>query len=268
MVEVVGCPRDALSNHGFVGKLLMPIVTFFTKFITKRAAYALYVTDVFLQERYPTNGKGIGCSDVVLDETGIADEPKEQKSKEEKLILGTAGSVDVRYKGQEYVIEAIAELKKAGIEVEYRLAGSGMGELLRKKAKELNVEDRVKFCGLLDRVEINKFYDSLDIYVQPSLAEGMPRAVIEAMSKGCYCIGTDAGGIPELVGLENCFEKRNVSDIVRKVLQYYEADMKKNCIDSLNRSRNFTAEVLKQKREKFYNDFKNCVDLAEEKKCR
>ncbi len=259
MVEVVGCSRDAFSNHGLSGKILMPIITFFTKLLTKKASYALYVTDVFLQDRYPTNGISIGCSDVLIDEV-FSVALKDKKDKGQQIIIGTAGAIDVRYKGQEFVIEAISELKKHGIYAEYRLAGSGTGAYLRQKACDLGVEEQVKFCGLLDRSLMNKFYSDLDIYIQPSLTEGMPRALIEAMSRGCYCTGSNVGGIPELVGNANCFNKADVADIVLKIGRYYDDVNDENRINCINRSKDFNASVLKSKREKFYTSFKSYVD--------
>ena len=260
MVELVGCPKDALSNHGLTGKLVMPFVTFFTKVLVKRASHVLYVTDVFLQSRYPTKGKAIGCSDVLLDEEYIASSPKSSKQKDQTLILGTAGALDVRYKGQEYVIAAIPKLNEQGIRVEYKLAGSGTGNYLRETADQLGCKDQVKICGLLDCTAIKEFYSSLDVYIQPSLTEGMPRAVIEAMSSGCYCIGTNVGGIPELVGESSCFEKANVKDIVCKISQYYDVKADDNRLHCLSRSRDFIESILKGKREKFYNEFKSYVD--------
>ena len=260
LIEVVGCPWDSLINHGLSGKLLAPYMYLATKYHVKRATDVLYVTEEFLQSRYPTKGRSIGCSDVLLNDVNIHNELKKQKSKDQKIILGTAGVLDVRYKGQEFVIEAIFELKKMGIDAEYRLAGSGTGDYLRKKAQALGVEDRVKFCGLLDRIALDEFYDSLDIYVQPSLTEGMPRAVIEAMSKGCYCLGTNVGGIPELIGREYCFKKGNVKDILCKILQYYDDLDDKNRKWCVNRSKDFTAAFLENKRNDFYKNFRNVVE--------
>ena len=51
IVEVVGCAKDAFSNHGFSGKLVAPFITFGVRFVTKRATGALYVTNEFFQKR-------------------------------------------------------------------------------------------------------------------------------------------------------------------------------------------------------------------------
>ena len=68
LVEMVGCPWDALWNHSLKGKLFAPIMTYITKQEVKNAPYVLYVTKEFLQKRYPTKGKSVGCSDVMLND--------------------------------------------------------------------------------------------------------------------------------------------------------------------------------------------------------
>ena len=45
--------------------------------------------------------------------------------------------------------------------------------------------------------EVNQHLQLCDVYLQPSLWDGMPNALLEAMAAGCACIGSDAGGIPE-----------------------------------------------------------------------
>ena len=262
LVELVGCPWDSLRNHGITGKILAPCMYFVTKRQIKQASDVLYVTDEFLQRRYPTKGRSVGCSDVFLD--SIADSVLyKTKSKSEKLIIGTAGVLDVRYKGQEFVIESLVELKNEGIDAEYWLAGSGTGEYLREKATALGVSDMVKMCGVLDRTALNAFYDSVDVYAQPSLTEGMPRALIEAMSRGCYCIGTRVGGIPELIGSENCFKKACSSDVTKRIMSYYEDKENKNRTHCVRRSREFLPSFLEKKRNEFYSNFKKSVQKSD-----
>ena len=65
-VELVGCPWDALWNHSLFGKLVAPYMYIKTKDNIKNAPFVQYVTNYFLQHRYPTTGKSIGCSDVKL----------------------------------------------------------------------------------------------------------------------------------------------------------------------------------------------------------
>ena len=59
---------------------------------------------------------------------------------------------------------------------------------------------RVIVTGHLDLPEqVAEHLSLCDVYLQPSLWEGMPNALMEAMASGCGCIGSDAGGIPEVI---------------------------------------------------------------------
>ena len=68
LIEVVGCGWDAYWNHGILGKILAPISYFSMRKNVKSASNVLYVSNNFLQNRYPTKGKTIACSDVIINE--------------------------------------------------------------------------------------------------------------------------------------------------------------------------------------------------------
>ena len=57
-----------------------------------------------------------------------------------------------------------------------------------------------------------------DIYVQPSHTEGLPRALIEAMSVGLPCVATDVGGIPELLPSDILCKKKSPEELSSKIL--------------------------------------------------
>src|SRR5699024_6751625 len=90
-------------------------------------------------------------------------------------------------------------LVSQGITVEYQAVGGGSPTRLKHLARELGIEDRVKFLGPLDHDAVFSWLETVDIYAQLSRTEGLPRALVEAMSRGCACIGTEVGGIPELL---------------------------------------------------------------------
>ena len=181
--------------------------------------------------------------------------------KERVVVLGTAAAIDTRYKGQEFVIKAIGKLKKRGYQFEYRLAGgttrekSTTEQYLKQLASKCGVENEIIFLGALSQNELVYFYDSLDIYVQPSKQEGLPRAVIEAMSHGCPIIGSDIAGIPELVSKDFLFKKANVNQIIKKILYVVESDLEEISRENFLKSKKYSKDILKTKREKFYDLF-------------
>lgn len=107
-------------NYSLKGKFLAPFLFFAQKRLIKQAKYVIYVTNQFLQRRYPTNGKSINASNVELlsmQESVLNNRLKHLNADVNKktLVLGTASAIDVKYKGQAYVMEAMSILKKKGI---------------------------------------------------------------------------------------------------------------------------------------------------------
>lgn len=259
LAEAVGCPWDSLLNHSLRGKILAPFIRRQMCFIMKYASYAVYVTDTFLQNRYPTKGKSAAISDVELqtaDEQVLNRRLAHIRSHSGKLKIGTAGALHVSYKGQRFVIKALSKLKSHGLTgFEYHLAGGGDYAALLNLAKKLGVEDQVIFDGSLPHDEMFDWFDSLDVYIQPSLVEGMPRALIEAMSRGLPCFGSKIGGIPELLGNYYIFPRGSITSIVKYLQSLTRKRMMKMAKRNYDYAKRFDKDLLNNKRENFYASF-------------
>lgn len=263
MTVVCGCSWDALWNHGWQGKLLAPSGYFKLKKAQKESAYSIYVTNEFLQNRYPTKGQFIGCSNVNIH-TGIDGVLEkrllrvEQRAREnEPLSIGTAAALDVVYKGQEYVIRALSLLKKKNLIFEYHLIGRGDFSRLKGIAVEEGVEDQVFFHGSIPHDQVLDFLDKMDIYVQPSKQEGLPRSLIEAMSRGCLCLGSRTAGIPELLEEKFVFEKGD-AEMISKILGGITLkELKEQAKRNYEEAKNFDMDVLNARRKRFVLDFIN-----------
>lgn len=259
LLEVVGCAFDSLWNHGILGKIIAPFMLFIMKVIVRKAKYVLYVSQEFLQKRYPTKGKSIGCSDVVIEnaEQNIFEKriEKIKNTDKTKLILGTIAAVNVKYKGQQYVIEAIKDLKKKGIQIEYQLVGSGDNAYLENIVRKYGVEKNIIFLGSLPHEKIFEWIDNIDVYIQPSNTEGLCRSLAEAMSRACPCIASNAGGNVELVEKPYIFKKKKVMDIENKILELNQEKMVEMAEKSYTRAQNYKDEILRKRRDDFYKNF-------------
>jgi glycosyltransferase involved in cell wall biosynthesis len=258
LVEVVGCPWDTLWNHSLFGKCIAPFFYLLEKWAVKNAPFVHYVSNKFLQKRYPTHGVTLACSDVAIKD--ISNTILEKRLKKIKkyvknctLILGTVGAVHVKYKGHDLVFQAMARLRNDGINFEYHIAGGGSQERLRRLAKKYKVSDNVVFLGVLPHGNIFTFLDTIDIYVQPSFTEGLPRAVIEAMSRGCPVLGSSAGGIPELLSAENIFKKGNIMSLTHKLKNIVSSDMTVTAIQNFEKSKEFQSNISSKNVNTFYN---------------
>lgn len=252
LTEVMGCAWDAYWNHGMVGKLLAPCMFFKMRRMVKKADYCVYVTQSFLQGRYPCENESIGISNV--DIAGVTS-PKSYVGFDKKNItLMTAAALDVKYKGQEYAIKAIRMLRdKYNVNATYYLAGKGSDNRLKKIAEQNGVSENVVFCGMLSRDELSKKMQEADIYIQPSLQEGLPRSLIEAMSQGCVCLGSRTAGIPELLEDDKVFERKNAAAIVKAVLDVISLDnLKAVSKRNVEFAKQFVSAVLDEKREQYF----------------
>ncbi len=260
LIEMVACPWDSLWNHSFKGKLLAPVMTVITKKVCKCAPYVLYVTNEFLQKRYPSKGVTIGCSDVELKKLSQEVlsrriEKLNQLDKNDVMKLATVANVNVRYKGQELVIRALPELEKKGCRCEYYLIGGGNSQYLAGVAKECGVEEKVHIIGPKPHDEIFDILDQMDIYVQPSLQEGLPRAVIEAMSRGCPVIGSTTGGIPELIASECVFKRKSKNSFTAVMSKIDKDFLLRNAKLNFEKAKEYEKDCLDKKRSEFYESF-------------
>jgi glycosyltransferase involved in cell wall biosynthesis len=112
-------------------------------------------------------------------------------------VIGTAAVLEER-KGLRFLLEAAAELKHQGLRLTYRIAGDGSErEKLERLAETLGVREEVAFLGFVS--DMPAFLSSIDIFVLPSLFEGLGVAALEAMAAARPVIASDVGGLSELV---------------------------------------------------------------------
>jgi glycosyltransferase involved in cell wall biosynthesis len=112
----------------------------------------------------------------------------------ERFVFGNVGRLHEQ-KGHKYLLQAFAKTTDRAF-----LAILGDGELrdeLVLLADELQISDRVSFLGA--RSDVREFLSAIDIFVMPSLWEGQPIALLEALAIGKPCIASAVDGIPEII---------------------------------------------------------------------
>jgi glycosyltransferase involved in cell wall biosynthesis len=120
----------------------------------------------------------------------------------EEVVLGFAGELREK-KGLQFLLEALRQVREnrpACLLVIGEVRPSEMPRLMQWTGAAGLAENRILVTGRLAAPgEVNEHLGLCDVYLQPSLWDGMPNALLEAMSAGCAVIGSDAGGIPELI---------------------------------------------------------------------
>jgi glycosyltransferase involved in cell wall biosynthesis len=114
-----------------------------------------------------------------------------------KLVIGSIGRLDAA-KGYEFLLRGLPEIFRCNADVVVKIAGRGdLLEQLENLAAELGIGNRVEFFGFTANVK--DFLESIDVYVQPSLCEALPMAILEASAMGVPVIATNVGGVAECV---------------------------------------------------------------------
>jgi len=103
-------------------------------------------------------------------------------------------------KGQAFLLDTMAALCTAGVPVCLHLVGDGPDrEWLERIASQRGLRASVRFEGYLDQKRLTDLYSATDIFVLPSLAEGIPTVLIEAMAMEIPCVAPHIAGVPELI---------------------------------------------------------------------
>lgn len=141
-------------------------------------------------------------------------------------VLGFLGSF-YAYEGLELLIEAFPALQERRPRLRLLLVGEGPREgMLRRRVRELGLDDRVVFARRVPHSEVRRYYDLVDVLVYPRFRMRLTETVtplkpLEAMAMGKIVVASDVGGHRELIRDGEAgilFEAGSASDLVRKVL--------------------------------------------------
>lgn len=120
----------------------------------------------------------------------------------EEFVFGTVGRL-VQTKGQRFLIDAYVQAKQSIPHAKLVIIGDGpLARELQEKAKQLNAFEDIIFTGY--RRDVLELLMAFDVFVLPSLAEGLSIALLEAMARGLPVIASKVGGIPEVCGKNAC----------------------------------------------------------------
>src|SRR2546429_8288778 len=118
----------------------------------------------------------------------------------EETVFGFSARIE-EGKGPMVLLEAVAKTNRQRLMAIARIAGAGpqLSEV-KARARELALGDACEFVGhYSEPLGRTAFMESLDVFVLPSLAEGTPNGIIEAMAHGVPVIASAVGGVPDIV---------------------------------------------------------------------
>ena len=132
---------------------------------------------------------------IELDQFKYDEKVRKEKREElsipdETLVLGHIGRF-VAQKNHSFLIDIFSEIHKKNPKSLLLLAGQGpLEEKIRAKVNSMNLTDSVRFLG--QRNDANQLYQAIDVFVLPSLYEGLPVVGVEAQAAGLLCIFSNA----------------------------------------------------------------------------
>ncbi|MDH7602745.1 MAG: glycosyltransferase [Armatimonadota bacterium] len=263
-VYVGGDPYDTFAPRAFRHPLRPILRWHFTRQLKKqclRACAAQYVTQYALQRRYPCPGLTISASGVELPDTALAERPRQYDNTKRPVRIVTIGTFDVMYKAPDVLIEAVSTCVRDGLDLELTFIGDGVHrKAMETLAAARNIGDRTRFLGRLPSGQaVFAELDKADLFVLPSYCEGLPRAMIEAMARGLPCIGTNVGGVPELLPSEDIVAPGSVPALAHKIAEVVSSPERMTAMSARNleRARDFTDSVIGERRLQFYTHLRD-----------
>lgn len=183
----------------------------------------------------------------LLDELGI--------DKDYQLIL-SVGRLTLQ-KGYTYLLDSIPYVLKKFPHTIFAIAGAGYFlERLDKKAQQLEIENHIRFLGLRD--DIADLLLAADVFVLPSLWEGLPIAMLEAMSFGVPVIATQVGGIDDVIENEISglvIPPKNFEALAKAIIRFLENPGEAKKLGRAGRERVFLYHTVDQMCESYEDVF-------------
>jgi glycosyltransferase involved in cell wall biosynthesis len=264
-VEVVGDPVTVFSPSASRHPLRPWLRRLFQRELQaacREAAAVSYVTARHLQQRYPASEAAVAShySSVELGTDAFVDSGRPLKPTPSPLRIVSVGTMSQPYKGFHLLIDAVARLRQRGLPVQVSLVGGGrLQETLRLQVAKQRITDCVTWCGQLAAGEgVRGELDRADLFVLASLTEGLPRAMIEAQARGLPCLGTNVGGIPELLESSELVPAGCAGALADAVARL-AADpvrMHRLSAENLQRAHRYQSDQLQRQREAFYGAFR------------
>ena len=275
-VEVVGDPFEVHAPGSVSHPLRRFFRWWFPRQLRKQCAMAsgvAYVTESVLQSRYPAAPEAFTThySSIELPASSFRATPREFTKEGRSFTLILVGSLAQLYKAPDVLIDAVACCVEDGMDIRLVIVGEGKHRRdLEARAERHGLESRVAFRGHLPPGDsVRAELDKADLFVLPSKTEGLPRAMIEAMARGLPCIGSTAGGIPELLAAEDVVAPGEVGLLGEKIKDVLKDTDRMNRMSARNHQKaaEYRYDVLQERRIAFYRHVRETTEAYFGKKC-
>ena len=229
--KLMGIPYMVTVHGGDVYGLQNPLLIYVKKIIFQNAKYIAVVSHDIGKRIHKTIDATLKIDVISMGVDSKLFNPNkyDESIKKKYCITGPfllfVGRL-VENKGVKYLIEAMPAILKKKPTTKLMIIGSGpeRDNLLLLTGK-LNVQRSVIFLGAQPYMELPKYYATADIFIGPSIqtkggdAEGFGLTFVEAIMSGCKAIGTNIGGISDIVESKNLIKPQDPKSISSKVIE-------------------------------------------------
>ena len=212
---------------------------------------------------------GVPASRLLLMPYGIPlaelDPPLSRKEARERLglsggglVIGAVGRLEEQ-KGHAHLLAALPDLQRQIPDLVVLLGGEGRRqEALKRQVRDLGLESTVRFLGT--RRDLPEIYRALDLFVHPSLWEGLPLALLKAMGAGLPVVATRVSGSQEAIvdGVNGCLVEPGDPDaLARAILDLHrQPEVRRRLGDAARRTvaARYSLEAMLKRLEELYLD--------------
>ena len=176
------------------------------------------------------------------------------------FVLLSVGELSVR-KNQSVVLEALAQIKNKNPNmmdrILYLVVGKGdMNDRLIQLSKKYGIDSNVRFLGF--RTDVYELMKMSDAFIFPSLQEGLPVALMEAMGSGLPCVASKIRGNVDLLGFNDCFllNPSDVSGFKESIIQIMGNSILRNKMknDNMENVRKYDILIIDKKMRNIYHN--------------
>lgn len=197
----------------------------------------------------------VSVSDVDLSEDSFLNLPRPAATSVPIEIV-SVGFFDLLYKGQDLLIKALADCAGQGLNFRLTFVGDGRSrETLTNLAASYGIGHRIRITGALGGAnEVRKYLGAAHLFTLPSRAEGIPRALLEAMAAGLPAICSNVGAMPDLLDPRWIVQPGSVHQLRAKFLEFLQVPGEWAAIGRRNQdvARRYERSEVQPRRVEFY----------------
>ena len=229
-----------------------------SRMVVKNADSAIALTKDMQKAMQNIYSRDIAIVPNGINMADLSAEPCRKDEKDPKkrvLYVGRLSPV----KGVQYLIRAMKQVNDTIPDARLIIIGNGRERgMLEALSAELGIQEYVQFRGEVPHESVLSFMQQADVFVLPSLSEGFPMVIVEALACGLPVVGSRVGGMPEIItdGINGYLvEAKDVGAIAEKILLLLQDEKLRKKMSDNNKElvKKYTWEHVITELEKIYD---------------